>query len=51
VVTAAGRDQIQSSGDLISALRNYQPGDTLQLSVMRDGQKETLQVKLAESPQ
>jgi S1-C subfamily serine protease len=51
VVTAAGQDQIQSSGDLISALRNYQPGDTLQLSVMRDGQKETLQVKLAESPQ
>ena len=51
VVIAAGNDQVQSSGDLISALRNYQPGDTLQLSVLRDGQKETLQVKLAESPQ
>lgn len=51
VVTAAGNDQIQSSGDLLSALRNYQPGDNLTLSVLRDGQKETLQVELAESPQ
>jgi serine protease Do len=51
VITAAGKDEIQSSGDLISALRNYQPGDTLQLSVQRDGHKETLQVTLAESPQ
>jgi S1-C subfamily serine protease len=51
IVTAAGQDKVQSSGDLISALRNYQPDDTIQLTILRDGQKERLQVNLAESPQ
>jgi serine protease Do len=51
IVIAAGKDEVQSSGDLISALRNYQPGDTVQLTVLRDGQREGLQVNLAESPQ
>jgi S1-C subfamily serine protease len=51
VVIAAGNEVVQSSGDLISALRNYQPGDTVDLTVMRNGQKEQLQATLAESPQ
>jgi S1-C subfamily serine protease len=51
VVTAAGSEEIRSSGDLISALRNYQPGDTVDLTVLRNGEKTSLQVNLAESPQ
>ncbi len=51
VVTAAGSQQIRSSGDLISALRNYKPGDTINLTVLRNGEKTTLQVTLAQSPQ
>jgi serine protease Do len=51
IVIAAGNDEVQSSGDLISTLRNYQPGDTVQLTVLRAGQQEKLQVNLAESPQ
>jgi len=51
IVIAAGKDEVQNSGDLISALRNYQPGDTVQLTVLRNGQREELQVNLAESPQ
>jgi S1-C subfamily serine protease len=51
IVTAAGKEKVQSSGDLISALRNYEPGDTIQLTVLRDGQKQSLRVNLAESPQ
>jgi len=51
IVIAAGNDEVQSSGDLISALRDYQPGDTVELTVLRNGQKEGLQVNLAESPQ
>jgi S1-C subfamily serine protease len=51
IVIAAGKDEVQSSGDLISALRNYQPGDTVELTILRNGQKEKLQVELAESPQ
>jgi serine protease Do len=51
IVIAAGKDEVQSSGDLISALRNYQPGDTVKLTVVRSGEKTQLQVNLAESPQ
>ena len=51
IVISAGKDEVQSSGDLISALRNYQPGDTVELTIVRDGQQEGLQVNLAESPQ
>jgi serine protease Do len=51
IVIAAGNDEVQSSGDLISALRDYQPGDTVELTVLRNGQKEGLQVNLAESTQ
>jgi serine protease Do len=51
IVIAAGKDAVQSSGDVISALRNYQPGDTVELTILRDGQKEEFQVNLAESPQ
>ena len=29
VVTAAGSEEVRSSGDLLSALRNYMPGDTV----------------------
>jgi len=51
VVIAAGSEDVRSSGDLISALRNYQPGDTVGLTVLRNGDKSRLQVNLAQSPQ
>ena len=38
-------------GDLVSALRDYQPGDTVDLTVLRNGEKSKLQVNLAERPQ
>jgi serine protease Do len=51
VVISAGSEDIRSSGDLVSALRNYQPGDTVGLTVLRNGEKSRLQVHLAQSPQ
>src|SRR5215210_7726311 len=51
VVIAAGSEDVRSSGDLISALRDYQPGDTVDLTVLRNGDKSRIQVNLAESPQ
>ena len=50
VVIAAGSEDVRSSGDLISALRDYQPGDTVDLTVLTNGEKITLQVNLAERP-
>ena len=51
VVTAVGPQEIRTSGDLISALRDYQPGDTVGLKVHRNGQESQVRVTLAESPQ
>jgi len=33
VVTAVGDEKIETSGDLISALREYQPGDTVEMTL------------------
>ena len=51
IVTAAGSEEVRSSGDLLSALRNYMPGDTLRLTALRNGEKTTLQANLAGRPQ
>ena len=50
VVTAVGPEEIRSSGDLISALRDYQPGDTVGLTILRNGEESKVRVDLAESP-
>ena len=50
VITDVGSQEISSSGDVISALRHYEPGDTVSLTVLDNGQKGKVQVKLAESP-
>jgi serine protease Do len=48
VVTALGSTDIRSSGDLLSALRQYQPGDKVDLTVLRNGQKSHFEVQLGE---
>jgi S1-C subfamily serine protease len=48
VVTALGSTGIRSSGDLLSALRQYQPGAKVELTILRDGQKSTFDVQLGE---
>jgi serine protease Do len=51
IITAAGSEEVLSSGDLLSALRDYMPGDSVRLTVLSDGEKTTLQVNLAERRQ
>lgn len=51
VITAIGSHKVQDSGDLISALRDYKPGDTVQIKVMRNGNEKTFSVKLGSLPQ
>jgi serine protease Do len=48
VVTGLDSTDIRSSGDLLSALRQYQPGDKVELTVLRDSQESTLDVRLGE---
>jgi serine protease Do len=51
VITALEDAEIASYGDLFGALRDYQPGDTVGLTVVRDGEERTLDVTLGERPE
>ncbi len=48
VVTAVGSTAVESSGDLLSALRDHAPGETVELTVVRDGEERTVDVRLGE---
>jgi serine protease Do len=50
IIVGLNDTPIESSGDLLGALRDYQPGDTVQLTVVRDDDEKTLNVTLAERP-
>ena len=50
IIVALGDAPIENTGDLLGALRDYQPGDTADLTVVRDGDELTLDVTLGERP-
>ena len=51
VITAAGGVKIATYGDLLGVLRDYRPGDTIDLTVVRDGEEQQFSVDLGENPQ
>ncbi len=51
VITAIGGEEVASYGDLLGALRDYQPGDTVDLTIVRNGDERTLDVTLGERPE
>ena len=48
VIFVLGDSEIRSYGDLLGAMRDYQPGDTATLTVFRGGEERTLDVTLGE---
>ena len=50
VITAIEGHEVGSYGDLVGALRDYRPGDTVGLAVVRNGNEMTLDVTLGERP-
>jgi serine protease Do len=48
IITGLGDAKVESYGDLLGALRDYQPGDTVTLTVFRNGDETNLQVTLGE---
>ena len=48
IITALGDARVESYGDLLGALRDYAPGDTVTLTVFRDGNDTNLEVTLGE---
>ncbi len=50
VIVAIDGESIDSSDDLAAAISSKQPGDSIEIELYRDGQKETLDVELGERP-
>ncbi len=48
VIVAAGSTEIQNSGDLLGVLRDYRPGDGVELTVVRSGEEREIAVELGE---
>jgi S1-C subfamily serine protease len=48
VITAVGSERIETTGDLLAALREYQPGDLVNLTVVEDGNAREVAVELGE---
>jgi serine protease Do len=49
IITALGGDEVRSYGDLLGALRDHQPGDTVTLTIFRQGDQMQLEVVLGET--
>jgi serine protease Do len=51
VITALGSTKIKDSGDLVAALRSYNPGDTVTLTVVRNGSEQNIDLELGRRDQ
>lgn len=50
VIVRVGGETVAEPADVIEALRDVEPGETLEVAVVRDRAERALQVKLGESP-
>lgn len=50
IITKLGNRDITSPLDLREAVSSYQPGDEVTVNYLRDGKKETVQLKLGKAP-
>ena len=48
VVTALGSTKIKDAGDLIAALRDYKPGDSVTLTINRNGEQSNVELTLGD---
>jgi len=51
MITALGDARVASYGDLLGALRDHKPGDTVTLTIFRDGEEKKLEATLGETSQ
>jgi S1-C subfamily serine protease len=50
IIVSLGDTPVESTGDLLGALRDYQPGEDATLTIFRDGEEQTVDVTLDERP-
>jgi serine protease Do len=51
IIVGLGDAQIESTGDLLGALRDYRPGDTVEVVVVRGDEEQTLNATLGQRPE
>jgi len=51
IIVAVDGERIDSMSDVIAAVDSKEPGDVLELTVLRDGEEKDIRVKLAERPE
>lgn len=51
VITAVGSEKVESSGGVLAALREYEPGDAVNITVARGGETREVQVDLGKRGQ
>jgi len=51
VITSVGGEKVSTMQDLVSAIRNREPGDEVSLAIIRDGEESEVTVTLEELPQ
>ena len=49
VILSVGSDEVASPSELVRALREIEPGDTIELGIKRDGRDKTLEVVMPEN--
>jgi len=50
IITGIDGTAVESSGDLLGALREYRPGEEVELTIVRDDSESTINVTLDEKP-
>ena len=50
IVVSAGGTPVDGQGALVAAIRDESPGDTIEIEVLRDGDRLTLTATLIERP-
>ena len=51
IITQVDRQDIETADDLLTAIEKHQPGDTVVVTILRDGQEMDVQVRLDEAEQ
>ena len=50
MIVELGRETIETVEDLYSAIRRREPGEAVELTIVRGGERQTLEVTLARLP-
>ncbi len=48
VITAVDSEEVKTTGDLLAALREYQPGDQVDLTIVEGGDEREVAMELGE---